>query len=168
MPTDGNKFMATHKCLRTFLSEKFSAHMTSERLYATVCMSSESSDKKQSRAFVCECAKEKTIRIINFLHHVHVCVYYFMYLWILWWLCNVESSLKLLPHSLHSYLEWCKRKQFKLVKIIPCLTRMTIKLKNNIIMWKSTYGLASEWYKRCLWYDCWKWNIFPHPSTSHL
>lgn len=68
--------MATHKCLRTFLSEKFSAHMTSERLYATVCMSSESSDKKQSRAFVWECVKEKMIRIINFLHHAHV--YYFL------------------------------------------------------------------------------------------
>lgn len=77
MPTDGNKFMATHKCLRTFLSEKFSAHMTSERLYATVCMSSESSDKKQLFVNV---LKEKTIRIINFLHHAHVyqCVYYIL------------------------------------------------------------------------------------------
>lgn len=38
MLTDGNKFIATHKCLHTFLSEKFSTHMTSKRLYATVCM----------------------------------------------------------------------------------------------------------------------------------
>lgn len=69
--------MASHKCVRTFLSEKFSTHMTTERLYATVCMSSESSDKKQSRAFVCGCAKEKMIRIINYVHHAHV--YYFTY-----------------------------------------------------------------------------------------
>lgn len=28
-----------------------------------------------------------------------------VHLWILSWLCNVESSLKLRPHSAHSYLK---------------------------------------------------------------
>lgn len=34
---------------------------------------------------------------------------YDIYLWILWWLCNVESSLNALPQSVHSYLPSCRR-----------------------------------------------------------